>query len=94
MGDKWKHLDPMKVATPLYNAGIINYDEHYQLCNRGISPGERINNLVVGVLSRKAGDQRNLMVTYHDCLLKAGHYNLARETQQRGMYYTIYIHSN
>jgi len=86
MGNKWRHLDPIKVATPLYHAGIITYDEHYHLNNKSIPPGERINTLVIGVLLRKAGDQRNLMVTFHRCLLEAEYLDLAREAQQRGIY--------
>lgn len=82
MGDKWKHLDPIKMSTPLFHAKVISHDEHYQLNNRSIPPGERINNLVVGLT--RAGDQRKSMVTFHQCLLQTGYNNLAREAQQRG----------
>jgi len=86
MGNKWKDIEPKKIASPLFNDQMITQDEHYQLCNDYISPGDRMNNLVITVLPRKGGDQRNLLVTFYHCLLKAGYSDLAREVQQRGMH--------
>ena len=86
MGDKWKNLDPKKIAPPLINEQVLTHDDYYQLCNDHIPPGERINNLVITVLPHRRGDQRSLLVTFYHCLLKAGYPDLAREVQQRGIH--------
>ena len=86
MSNKWKDIEPKKIASPLFNDQMITHNEHYQLCNGYIPPGERMNTLVITVLPRKDGDQRNLLVIFYRCLLKAGYSDLAREVQQRGMH--------
>ena len=84
MGDKWKTLDPNRIAPLLYSEKVITHDDYYQLCNRHIPPGERINNLVFTILPH-SGDQRNVLVVFYHCLLKTGYPGLAREVQQRGI---------
>ena len=93
MGDKWKTLDPKRIALPLINEQVLTHDDYYQLCNIHIPPGERINNLVITVLPHRSGDQRNLLVIFYHCLLKAGYPDLAREVQQRGrhIFHTLLI---
>ena len=89
MGDKWKTLDPNRIASLLFNEQVLTHDDYYQLSNIHIPPGERINNLVITVLPHRRGDQRNLLVTFYHCLLKARYPDLAREVQQRGIHIII-----